>query len=219
MLSRTSKLDGIPSWSLQAVDTCPGAVDGSGDLVPVCQGCYARSGNYRFPAVKRRREKNRADWKSPTWVLRMAAAISVHRFFRWFDSGDVYHPDLACKILEVVRATPWAKHWIPTRSHKLPRIAPTLRKINAEPNAIVRPSADHINEQDHPTGSIVVSAAAEAPETAFICRAYETDPARCNGCRACWNKDIPLIAYLAHGRAMTKVVLENSHNSKPSRVA
>ena len=28
----------------------------------------------------------------------------------------------------------------------------------------------------------------------------------CNGCRACWSKDIPLIAYPAHGQKMARVI-------------
>jgi hypothetical protein len=32
-LSITSKLDGIRSWSLQALDTCPGSVGDNGELV------------------------------------------------------------------------------------------------------------------------------------------------------------------------------------------
>jgi hypothetical protein len=43
-LSKTSKLDGILSWSLQALDTCPGSKDSTGNLVPACQGCYATTG-------------------------------------------------------------------------------------------------------------------------------------------------------------------------------
>ena len=52
-LSKTSKLDGIKSWSLQAIETCAGSIDpATGGLVPACQGCYAVGGNYVFPNVK-----------------------------------------------------------------------------------------------------------------------------------------------------------------------
>ena len=58
-LSKTSKLDNVRSWSLQAVETCPGSIDPStGGLVPACQGCYAIGGNYRFGNVKRPRQAN-----------------------------------------------------------------------------------------------------------------------------------------------------------------
>ena len=61
-LSKTSKLDGILSWSLQALDTCPGSRSDDGGLVPACQGCYATTGNYRFANVKKPRLENREDW-------------------------------------------------------------------------------------------------------------------------------------------------------------
>ncbi len=51
-LSVTSKLDGIRSWSLQALETCPGSLGSNGELVDACRGCYATQGNYRYPNVK-----------------------------------------------------------------------------------------------------------------------------------------------------------------------
>ena len=54
-------------------------------------------------------------------------------------------------------------------------------------------------------GSTIVPTAEDAPAEAFVCRAYEND-GKCNGCRACYSKDVPLIAYVAHGRKMGKVI-------------
>jgi hypothetical protein len=62
-LSKTSKLDGIMSWSLNALDTCPGSVSTDGGLVPACQGCYATTGNYVFSNVRAPREHNKEDWQ------------------------------------------------------------------------------------------------------------------------------------------------------------
>ena len=56
-LSVTSKLDGIRSWSLQAIDTCQGAINPLGGLVDACQGCYATTGNYRFDHYSELREE------------------------------------------------------------------------------------------------------------------------------------------------------------------
>lgn len=75
-ISKTSKLDGVRSWSLQARETCPGAIDqATGDLVPACAGCYAVGGNYRFANVKTPREQNREDWKRDDWVNDMIRAL------------------------------------------------------------------------------------------------------------------------------------------------
>ena len=40
-MSKTSKLDNIRSWSLQALTTCPGSIAEDGGLVDPCKGCYA----------------------------------------------------------------------------------------------------------------------------------------------------------------------------------
>jgi len=39
----------------------------------------------------------------------------------------------------------------------------------------------------------------------FLCRAYEHG-GKCNGCRACYDKTVPLVSYPAHGKKMTKVI-------------
>jgi hypothetical protein len=42
-LSKTSKLDGIMSWSLNALDTCQGSKQADGSLVDACKGSYGRA--------------------------------------------------------------------------------------------------------------------------------------------------------------------------------
>ena len=208
-LSRVSKLDGIQSWSLQAVETCPGSRRDDGSLVGVCQGCYATEGNYRFPNVKRVRDHNRDDWKRDDWVDRMVAALSTERYFRWFDSGDVYDYRLAIKIYDVVRRTYWCKHWIPTRSHKITHIRIALEMINRLPNAVVRYSADEVDEFDPQRhGSMVTSDPDVLPQGVKLCEAAQNTPKQCNGCRACWDKSVPAVAYVAHGRRMHKMLGE-----------
>ena len=69
-LSKTSKL-GTKSWSLQAIETCPGSVGKDGELVPACSGCYATTGMYHFGVVKAVRADNKADWQRAEWVTDM----------------------------------------------------------------------------------------------------------------------------------------------------
>lgn len=38
-----------------------------------------------------------------------------------------------------------------------------------------------------------------------VCQAYEHG-GKCNGCRKCWDKSVPVIGYVAHGRKMVKVI-------------
>ena len=204
-LSKTSKLDGILSWSLQAIDTCPGSSDGNGGLVPACQGCYATTGNYRFANVKAPREFNREDWKRPRWTTDMVLALDSSRYFRWFDSGDMYDIKLAEKIYQVMSLTPWVKHWLPTRMHKFPKFAQVIAKMQALPNVVVRFSSDSVNGEiiKGQTTSTIFSE--QVPTGALECQAYQHE-GKCNGCRACYSKDVPVIAYKAHGVKMAKVI-------------
>lgn len=195
------------SWSLQALDTCPGSKNADGSLVPACQGCYATDGNYRFPNVKATRAHNREDWKRDDWVSDMVKALDNSRFFRWFDSGDMYALGLGLKILEVMRATPWVQHWLPTRMHKFAKFRKLIDAMQALPNVVVRLSADGIDGEtiEGPTTSTIVPHAEDAPKGATICEAY-TRGGKCADCRACWSKDVALIAYPAHGRKMLGLI-------------
>ena len=205
-ISVTSKLDGIRSWSLQALDTCPGSIAEGGGLVPACAGCYATTGNYRFANVKAPRLHNRDDWQRSEWVNDMVAALDKDRYFRWFDSGDLYSLELAEKVYAVIVATPWVKHWLPTRMHKFAKFANVLAAMKALPNVSVRFSSDSVTgEHDSHHGSTIVPTADAAPKGASVCRAYEHE-GKCAGCRACWDKGTPLVAYVAHGVKMAKVI-------------
>lgn len=205
-ISKTSKLDGIKSWSLEARSTCPGSTDSDGNLVPACAGCYAVGGNYRFKNVKAPREENRQDWKRDAWVSDMIDALRNDRYFRWFDSGDVYDVRLAEKIYQVMAATPDVKHWLPTRMHKFAKFADVLARMQALPNVMVRPSSDSV------TGEFVAGlhGSTIVPDTTprdgvTLCHAA-TNAGKCGPCRACYSKDVPVIGYLAHGASMGKVV-------------
>jgi len=206
-ISKTSKLDGIRSWSLQALDTCPGSISSPGVLVDACKGCYATTGNYKYPNVKAPRLSNREDWQRMEWVDDMVKALDSDRYFRWFDSGDMYTLGLAEKILEVMVRTPWCKHWLPTRMHKFPKFSTVLQAMQTLPNVSVRFSSDSVQGEFiaglH--GSVIVPDSETVPTGVSLCQAYEHE-GKCNGCRACWDKSVNVIAYPAHGRKMAKVI-------------
>jgi len=199
-VSKVDKLDGTLSWSLPAVSTCPGAHGSDGELVEVCAGCYATQGRYHFPNVQNAREHNRVDWKRDDWVDDMVTVIQGQSYFRWFDSGDIYDWRLALKILTVVQRTPWCQHWIPTRSHKVPHLKLAVEMLDREPNAVVRRSADRVDE--HPIDTerrtaIVVSDPSAVPDGAHVCPATSIRKS-CDGCRACWDPAVKDVAYIAH---------------------
>ncbi len=205
-LSKTSKLDGILSWSLEALDTCQGSRDlKTGELVPACAGCYATTGNYRFSNVKAPRQFNKEDWKRDGWINDMVEALDNSRYFRWFDSGDMYSIDLAWKIYTVMLRTPHVKHWLPTRMYKFSKYESVINHMMVLPNVVVRLSSDSV------TGEIIEGLftstifSDKPPTGAFECKAYEHG-GKCNGCRACYDKGVSTIAYKAHGVKMAKVI-------------
>ena len=205
-LSKTSKLDNIMSWSLQALSTCSGSKKDNGELVDACAGCYATTGFYQFGAAKSVREYNQTDWKRDDFVSDFVQALSKQKFFRWFDSGDIYSIQLAEKIYQIMLATPHVKHWLPTRMMKFAKFAKIINKMAELPNVKVRFSSDSITGDylKGVHGSVIIPSADSADNHVTVCRAYEHN-GKCNGCRACYSKDVDVIAYPQHGKKMAKV--------------
>ena len=206
-LSKASKMP-CRSWSLQALDTCPASVKSDGSLVDACKGCYAIDGNYRFPNVKAPRLHNREDWKREEWVEDMVAELDNDRYFRWFDSGDLYDIRLARKVLEVMKRTPWVKHWLPTRMYKFTKFVSVLDQMESLPNVVVRKSSDSVHGEtiEGKTTSTIIPIDDSIQYASFtICKAYERE-GKCGSCRACWSKDESVIAYPAHGKKMLKLI-------------
>lgn len=208
-LSNTSKL-GVKSWSLQAVKTCPAAIDKNGNLVAACSGCYATSGNYRFSNVQAPRLYNQIAWESQDFVEKFVEELQNERFFRWFDSGDMYSLKLAEKIFKIMQLTPHVKHWLPTRMHKFPKFASIIRQMASLENVVVRLSSDSINgekvnSQLVDTNSTILdqSSLDNLDKSIFVCKAFEQD-GKCLTCKACYDKGVKTIGYVGHGVTMKK---------------
>lgn len=205
---RFSKPSKMPcrSWSLQALDTCPASKKPDGELVDACKGCYATTGFYAMGSVKAPREHNREDWKQNDWVDVMVAELDNDRYFRWFDSGDLYSLALADKVLEVMRKTPWCNHWLPTRMHKFEKFGPVLAEMEKLPNVVVRLSSDSVTGetvQGAATSSTIIPTISHSLPSMAVCKAYDRG-GKCATCRLCWSKDVAVVAYPAHGKKMIK---------------
>ena len=205
-LSITSKL-GVKSWSLQAIKTCPGSVGKDGKLVDACSTCYATQGTYHYPNVIATRAYNQVAWEFDNFVPDFILALDNERYFRWFDSGDMYSIELAEKMLAIMIATPWVKHWLPTRMAKFPKFKAIIAKMQALDNVMVRFSSDSIDgEITEAHGSTIVQSKQDALDAGYFpCNAPENN-GKCGPCRACYDKTIPVIAYLGHGAKMKKVI-------------
>jgi len=208
-LSKTSKL-GTYSWSLQALETCPGSVAKGGNLVPACSGCYATQGTYHFPDVKKVRAENKAEWQVENFVADFTKALQKQSHFRWFDSGDMYSIELAEKMYNIMVETPNTKHWLPTRMYKFKKFHDVLIRMKALPNVMVRYSSDEIDgtytKGLH--GSTILPNECYADSDTHVCNA-PAQGGKCLDCRACYDKNISVIGYLAHGAKMKKVIRIN----------
>lgn len=208
-LSNTSKL-GVKSWSLQALNTCPASIGADGELVPACSGCYATSGNYRFSNVQAPRLFNQVAWQDQDFIGKFVESLQNERFFRWFDSGDMYHIGLAEKIYQIMLLTPHVKHWLPTRMHKFSKFASVIAKMQALPNVVVRLSSDSITGEKvksilTDTNSTILDQVSldNVDNSIFICKAFEQE-GKCLTCKACYDKDVKTIGYVGHGVSMKK---------------
>jgi hypothetical protein len=219
---------GGASWSLPAVAACP-LVDES------CMDCYALAGFYhsnlaaqvgrvmRFEYLQRlMREGDLGPWKA--WMIGALGGIRPGRltgekgvrFFRWHDSGDLFHRDYALAILDICHATPGVSHWLPTRVS--PLLAAALASVDSFPaNLSVtvscargsrheqaqRAAVDAIRAR-HPAARVTltytdVQDRASQPDLGQLQRDYGKDMAvcpvttysshsgSCEGCRRCWS--------------------------------
>ncbi len=201
-LSNTTKMPG-KSWSLNAWETCPGARGDNGEPVDACSTCYALTGAYQFPVVIASREHNRMDWQNPDWVDAMVKLVSKQKWFRWFDSGDVYTPKLAQKIYNVMLQTPETNHWLPTRSYKVPEIYDWLISMSLLGNVAVRYSSDSKDGErlDFGNNSTIIQYKDDFvnEKGVSLCRAAERGGS-CGSCRACWSNRVDTIVYPFHGK-------------------
>ena len=119
----------------------------------------------------------------------------------------MYSIDLANKILELCTKANWVKFWIPTRMYKFKKFHDVLNRMKALPNVMVRYSSDEIDGSYTAGlhGSTILPTADSAATDVFVCNA-PSNGGKCGACRACYDKSIGVIGYVAHGRKMAKVI-------------
>ena len=165
-----------------------------------CHGCYALKGRYRFKTTKRAMARRLGALLHPQWVQAMTALISGHKYFRWHDSGALQSVTHFKNILEVAKATPSTRHWLPTRESGLMKL---IDPDVIPKNLIIRVSATKVNgpaPRWWPWTSTV-----QEPGTMRSSHVQDSRqcPApdqggKCKSCRACWSRDIPNVTYAKH---------------------
>ena len=192
----TSKMPTI-SYSISAKDCITGS---KLRLIKntVCSDCYALKGNYiRYakniePAMKRRLNSI----SSPNWVNAMIYIMNHQKdvirtgLFRWHDSGDIQSFDHLDKIVQIAKATPTVKHWLPTKESKFIR----NYKGVIPSNLIIRLSGTFVNGKapKYKNTSTVVSSKDQA-----TCKSFQQN-GQCLTCVQCWDSSIKNVSYLNH---------------------
>lgn len=200
-----------PTFNLPPVITCPTAraADMQYHEEAVCHHCYARGGQFLFPAAQTSMYRHYTQLMGAIrggriaqteWVVAMATLIHGVPYFRWHSSGDTINPTHAGMIVAVAELTPETEHWCPT---KQPYSWYAQIGRGLPDNLIVRFTNQCIGDyQQRYKHSAAVAPPDQLPQPKkgmHICNAPQHEQHNCATCRACWDKKIPMIIYPQHG--------------------
>jgi len=200
-LSKPSKMPGF-AYGIPAAKCILGSIlakkKGS-----VCNSCYALKGMYVFPVVKRAQERRLESISDPQWVAWMVELLSKKyskktgddRVFRWHDSGDLQNAEHLSKIVEIAKALPDIRFWLPTRERKIVALW-TLENGEMPSNLVVRISMQMVG-QEAMGGTQTFPQSTVGSGKGFVCPA-RTQGNECRDCRACWDKTVESVDYPLH---------------------
>lgn len=173
----------------------------------VCSACYAMRGQYSFgdaTAAQQRRLLLLYGTDATTWVNAFVRVLEKARvdYFRWHDSGDLQGVWHLQRVVDICRATPHIRHWLPTREIAVVRAFQAAGGTFPE-NLVVRISG---NKPDQPAPQVTGCATAAVytvgkfPVQGEACHAYDVNgkmrPEGCGDCRLCWTDKA--VAYPFH---------------------
>jgi hypothetical protein len=116
-------------------------------------------------------------------------------YFRWHDSGDLQDVAHLAKLVEIARALPDIKFWLPTREYGI--VASFLRSDSFPENLIVRLSAYMIEGEPPALAKRLGLTTSGVSKVGFTCPA-SGQGGKCLSCRACWSKDVQNVNYKKH---------------------
>ncbi len=192
----TSKMPTI-SYSISAKDCITGSklrkIKNS-----VCSDCYALKGNYIRYAKNIEKAQNKRlkaifskDWTNAMiYIMKHQKDVIRTGLFRWHDSGDIQSLEHLQKIIDIAKATPNVKHWLPTKeSNFIHNFKGSIPK-----NLIIRLSGSFI---DGKAPKYKNTSTVTTDKDKATCRSFENN-GQCKDCRKCWDSSIKNISYLNH---------------------
>lgn len=190
--------ESIHTWSLPAVDTCPGRSS-------LCEReCYATKGRFAFPVVKESLAWCLEQSKLPAFADLMVDEIKTRgvMLVRVHVSGDFYDQTYALKWLTVMKRCRKTRFWWYSRSWRVPSIKPLLDRMANLSNCTGWMSSDA--ETGIPKGKVAYMqvSADDLPENAgvvfrvrrlrkldslpIVCPAETRKGGNCGGCQRCF---------------------------------
>lgn len=126
------------SWSIPAVQTCPGSTD-------TCRRhCYARQFRFCFPGVRNKLARNVRFAREPGFWREIVAEIEMAevRLLRIHAAGDFFSPEYVDQWIRIAKACPDTTMWTYTRSWRKKSIRNRLRVLARQPNVVLYWSCD-----------------------------------------------------------------------------
>jgi len=173
-----------------------------------CESCYAFEGFYKVyhKTISKAQYVRFRAIRHEHWVDAMVFLLTKRipktlpkkqRVFRWHDAGDIQDVEHLDKIVNVVSHTPWIKHWIPTREHRLIQEYLYGHGKVFPSNLVVRMSATMVDGQPPLRATHTSTIHKDKSPVGYPCPAHQQDN-ECKDCRACWDKRVKNVSYHYH---------------------
>jgi hypothetical protein len=128
------------------------------------------------------------DWKE---LMAIAIRLTNNQFFRWFDSGDLQSVKMLEDIVWIAKETPTVNFWLPTQERAI------VKKVDTDVrNLVIRISNIKLNVTTNQGLSSSVGDAVNEPGV-HVCPSRQQQN-KCGTCRACWDRNVNHVRYLAH---------------------
>jgi len=163
-----------------------------------CAKCYAKGGNYQYPDVQKGHARRLAALVNKGWADGMVRLIDHYTdptdpYFRIHDSGDFQSVGHVLRWAEIASRLPHINFWAPTQERRFVASARFIVGVaNWPTNLVIRVSSIMMGE---PPKKSSLPTSTVRSGVGYACRAYDTKPAHCGTCRACWNPNVRNVDY------------------------